>query len=89
MIKYKQPKQGLFRIHLHEWDDKNMCWKNDLQKLEIVGEDNTCYITEFKTTSCGFWDEYGRYTAKYTIGLGVNKTRLEKWVGVQQLQLQF
>lgn len=53
----------------------------------VIGETDDTYIEYFKETSCGYWDELGRYTAHYCLPLGFHKSRLVRWREGVQLSL--
>lgn len=49
----------------------------------IIGETNDSYITEIKESSTPYWDEMGKYEARYCMPLGIHKSRLINWAYMQ------
>lgn len=80
MIKYKNPKKGLFNIPGESFD--NGSWDVEAER-EIIGEDEDIYITEFRVGEFPYNDQHGKYTAVCTYWLGVHKSRLIKWLDIQ------
>lgn len=82
MINYKQHRIGIFRIDTNVYD-VNVGWIHREEERVIIGETLYSYTYEYLTTSCGYWDDLGRYTAYYTMALGIHKSRFVKWKETQ------
>ncbi|NNV54554.1 hypothetical protein [Limnovirga soli] len=82
MIRYAQPRKGLFNLNTEEYHPK-IGWVQKQEALVIIGETACSYTCRYLTSSIPYWDEYGRYEAHATTAVGVHKSRLVKWLPTQ------
>lgn len=86
MIIYKYPKKAIYRRTTNVYLS-GRGWQFEEIEATIIGETIEAYIEYFKETSCGYWDELGRYTAHYCLPIGFHKSRLVRWGKEVQLSL--
>lgn len=67
---YSSPRHGEFRITTNNYKLPEG-WGTKLEKFQIIGEDDDCYIYELRQISEG------------VLPMGVHKTRLHRWCGGQ------
>lgn len=79
-IPYKVPRKGLFSVY--KKDGKYILgkgWENEIVELTIIGEDSTSYIEKLSKCEEGKWVGNKVIKEKYTLPLGVHKSRFVKW----------
>lgn len=82
MIRYKIAKKAIYLTVTDEYDI-NEGWLHEQREAMVVGETKDCYITEFKDTKIGYWDEMGKYETWLTMSIGFHKSRFIKWCTTQ------
>lgn len=87
---YKQPKIALYYQTGSDYikDDETglLCWSKIKVEAKVIGEDDTCYVTELKRhRNCDTLDnDYGKISL---LPLGFHKSRLIKWIPTKGQQL--
>ena len=79
---YDTPKTGIFQILCPsgKYDPDQGGWKQIEVERKIIGEDDILYIEEIRTSVCGRWVGEEVIEETVQIPIGINKTRLVRWL---------
>lgn len=80
---YAEPVAGLFGIDAGEWGVNGWVVRNDL--ITIIGETEDTYVYRLLETGHGEWVGEEVIEYEYVLPIGVHKSRLIRWEGIQLL----
>ena len=81
MIRYKNPRIGVFSITTDEYGPGG--WVCVKEEYTIIGEHDEGYIYRFVYTSDPHSDEFGEYEPYWTFPIYIHKSRLIRWKDTQ------
>lgn len=78
-VQYTTPRVGLFAITGDKYELATG-WQRIEKSLVIIGEDSTAYVEKLVETGHGEWVGETIVQYKYTLPVGVHKSRLIRWL---------
>lgn len=80
-VKYDSPRKGIFNIHSGIYGKNG--WEQRKEERTIIGETETSFVERISKSTFGFWVGSRKIKRRYTIPVGLHKSRLVKWIPSQ------